>query len=289
MAQSSKDKLKKYAQPLKDKLEALGCPYTEGVDESWVIDLLFKPGEHRIRLLQWLFSKQVSIELDLQFTSFDSSLENLLDPECVSVDSRMDSRIQRLLYVASSLGLCSKDDADLIRGCGSISKQLAFIEQLLDIVYIKDRSEDPQVRCMSSPGVISKGTSVKEQFYSDCHFMDSLAAQEKLELPEISKLQEAVDEIGKDLARQEEILAQLRQHMLSHVGTVRSSHKTLSLYLSEKAKSLANKMEMCTDDSTLLKDLNEYITILEDTLVRAELSYSKSTTNSIILNIVKLD
>jgi len=34
--------------------------------------------------------------------------------------------------------------------------------------------------------------------------------------------------------------------MLSHVGTVRSSHKTLSLYLSEKAKSLANKMEMCT-------------------------------------------
>jgi len=35
----------------------------------------------------------------------------------------------------------------------------------------------------------------------------------RLELPEISKLQEAVDEIGKDLARQEEILAQLRQHV----------------------------------------------------------------------------
>ena len=38
-------------------LQALDCPYTEGADESWVVELLFKPGEHRIQMLQWLFTK----------------------------------------------------------------------------------------------------------------------------------------------------------------------------------------------------------------------------------------
>lgn len=38
-------------------LQRLGCPYTEGVDNSWIIEMIYKPGEPRIKLLQWLFSK----------------------------------------------------------------------------------------------------------------------------------------------------------------------------------------------------------------------------------------
>ena len=35
-------------------LQDLGCPFTEGVEDWWIIELIFKPGEARIRLLQWL-------------------------------------------------------------------------------------------------------------------------------------------------------------------------------------------------------------------------------------------
>ena len=38
-------------------VQALGCPYTEGAEDAWIVELVFKPGEPRIRLLQWLLSK----------------------------------------------------------------------------------------------------------------------------------------------------------------------------------------------------------------------------------------
>ena len=40
-------------------IQKLGCPYTEGVDDSWITEMIYKPGEPRIKLLQWLFSKCV--------------------------------------------------------------------------------------------------------------------------------------------------------------------------------------------------------------------------------------
>ena len=37
--------------------QELGCPYLGGVEDSWIEELLFKPGEPRLRLLQWSLAK----------------------------------------------------------------------------------------------------------------------------------------------------------------------------------------------------------------------------------------
>jgi len=37
--------------------QRLQCPYTQNVDDSWILELIFTPGEPRIRILQWLFIK----------------------------------------------------------------------------------------------------------------------------------------------------------------------------------------------------------------------------------------
>ncbi|XP_050414177.2 HAUS augmin-like complex subunit 7 [Patella vulgata] len=170
MADVSKHSKKneKLSHSFKGRLDKLGCPYTEGVDESWVLELIFKPGEPRIRLLQWLFAK------------FDSKLNELLDPEHAPIESKMDSRIQRLLYVSSTLGLCRYDDVDLIRGVTIGSKQTAFMDQLLDLVCIMDTSEDPREKIFQSPGIVCESSGLQDQFTSDCNYIDQLVLEEKM-------------------------------------------------------------------------------------------------------------
>ncbi|XP_013410203.1 uncharacterized protein LOC106173581 [Lingula anatina] len=156
------------ARSFKAKLDQLGCPFTEDVDVSWILELIFKPGEPRIRLLQWLFSK------------FDSKLNDMLDPQLAATDTKIDSRIQRLLFIANTLGLCRYDDVDLIRGVASQAKQISFMDQLLDLVWIKDTADDPQLRHMQSPGVVSETTQIDDQFTQDCWLADTIAGQERM-------------------------------------------------------------------------------------------------------------
>ena len=39
------------------QLQDLECPYIDGVEDSWIEELLFKPGEPRMRLIQWLLGR----------------------------------------------------------------------------------------------------------------------------------------------------------------------------------------------------------------------------------------
>ncbi|KAL5014850.1 hypothetical protein ScPMuIL_009120 [Solemya velum] len=179
MAETSKNICHPLSKSFKNRLDNLGCPYTEGVEDSWISELIFKPGEPRIRLLQWLFSR------------FDSQLNEVLDPQYASVESKMDSRIQRLLFVASTLGLCKYDDVDLIRGLSSSSKQAVFMDQLMDLVCIMDSADDPRIKALQSPGIISEATGLEDQFHKDCTYVDTLVDQEKLDNlfnPQISLL-----------------------------------------------------------------------------------------------------
>ncbi|ESO89865.1 hypothetical protein LOTGIDRAFT_234008 [Lottia gigantea] len=170
MADISKQltKTSKFSHSLKERLDTLGCPYTEGVDESWVLELISKPGEPRIRLLQWLFSK------------LDSKLNELLDPHNAPIESKMDSRIQRLLYVSSTLGLCKYNDVDLIKGITTGSKQCSFVDQLLDLVCIVDVSEDPRAKIFQSPGVVGESSGLSEQYIADCNYVDQLVIDENM-------------------------------------------------------------------------------------------------------------
>ncbi|XP_067684101.1 HAUS augmin-like complex subunit 7 [Haliotis asinina] len=251
-------KAAKLGKCFKEKLDQLGCPFTEGVDETWITEPLFKPGEPRIRLLQWLFSK------------FDSKLAEVLDPDYAPVGSKMDSRIQRLLDVASTLGLCRYDDVDLIRGVTSVSKQASFMTQLIDMVSIIDASEETTMAALQSPGVVSPSTGLTEQFGADCLLMDRLANQEKTEVlfnsrvsllpldlqrklevqwvekgfnkdsppaPDLPALTDLATQVTKDLHRQTEILTDFRQNHKHQASTendqLDTMSRTLTVVLSE--------------------------------------------------------
>ncbi|KAL3853254.1 hypothetical protein ACJMK2_016809 [Sinanodonta woodiana] len=255
MAASTKDK--KLSKAFKERLDALHCPYTEDVDESWIAELIFKPGEPRIRLLQWLLS------------TFDSKLDEELDPQYASMESKMDSRIQRLLFVTSTLGLCRYDDVDLIRGVTSASKQAAFMDHLIDIVLITASAEDPHSKALLSPGIVSDASPLDEQFNQSCLYMDSLARQENLDLVynprldllppdiqrqvekswsdkghdknkppklELAAIADSAIELAKSLERQRELLQELKNnfdYQEADESRTEKVCKTLSLVLSE--------------------------------------------------------
>ncbi|XP_038054344.1 HAUS augmin-like complex subunit 7 [Patiria miniata] len=257
MAGSSKEVL---ARSFKKRLQDLDCPYVDGVDESWISELLFHPGEARIRLLQWLFSR------------FDGKLAEMLENQYVLSETQMDSRLQCLLQIASVMGLCKADDIDLIRGAASSSKQSAFWDQLLDILCIADAADNPQKRGLASPGIVSESMTLDEQFDHDCQYINTLAAQRdlkdtfstKLHLlppdllrliennlkeqgleghrpqpPERSKLDEVISKLDKDLAASEAQLGALQKqydYPRSDQKAVAKVTQTLKLVLSELAQ-----------------------------------------------------
>ncbi|XP_033114702.1 HAUS augmin-like complex subunit 7 [Anneissia japonica] len=150
------------------RLESLDCPYIEEVDDSWISELLFQPGEPRIRLLQWVLAR------------LDPKLQELMENQYGPSDTKMDSRLQRILLVTSSLGLCRVDDIDLIRGATSSARQNAFWDQLLDIVCISDASEDHRKQELASPGIISETLPLEEQLHNDNKLMDSISKMDNL-------------------------------------------------------------------------------------------------------------
>ncbi|XP_041459417.1 uncharacterized protein LOC121411021 [Lytechinus variegatus] len=164
MSRQSYTAVENLARSFKTRFDALDCPYVDGVDETWISELLYQPGEARIRLLQWLLSR------------YDVKFAELLDNQYWTSEAKMDSRIQAMTKLCSCLGLCRPGDVDLVRGVStSKSKQAAFWDKLLDIVTISDASEETHRDVMSSPGIVSESLPLWEQFCHDCQFISSLA------------------------------------------------------------------------------------------------------------------
>lgn len=92
----------------------------------------------------------------------------------------MDSRIQRLLFVASTLGLCRYDDVDLIRGVVPASRQSAFMDHLLDLVCIADSAEDPQNKLLQEPGLVSEAMTLEQQTQRDLDYLNTLCCHGNL-------------------------------------------------------------------------------------------------------------
>nr|XP_022300647.1 HAUS augmin-like complex subunit 7 [Crassostrea virginica] len=259
MALSSKreTKQKHLISSFRERLEKLGCPYTEGVDDSWITEMIYKPGEPRIKLLQWLFSK------------FDSKLHEYIEPKFATAESKLDSRIQRLLFVTSTLGLCKYDDVDLLRGITTGSRQDAFMDKLIDLVCIKDAADDPDNKAMRSPGVVSEAMSLEDQFQHDSHLMKALLKQEKVDSvlnprlsllppdlqrqyevamvergmdkdrppkPDLQSVMEFAEKLSQDLQRQQEILREVNKSFTYEAPDPSRSEivsKTMSLVLCE--------------------------------------------------------
>ncbi|KAK2574554.1 HAUS augmin-like complex subunit 7 [Acropora cervicornis] len=197
---------------LRSRLEHLGCPYLDGVEDTWLEELLFKPGEPRLRLLQWALAK------------FDPTIYNMVENQQSESLGRNDSRIQKLLFASHLLGLCKSNDIEMIQGNRSKNKQAVFWENLLDIVStvetpirtttshnprkklfmlhaqvgtlhtlrmsITDFAKSLVLNCYKLMLCLMDAFSIffslaqstlEDQFKNDCYFFDALCRQENLQ------------------------------------------------------------------------------------------------------------
>ncbi|XP_012946531.2 uncharacterized protein LOC101855079 [Aplysia californica] len=194
---------------LKRRLDSLGCPYTGDLDVAAVADLLTSPGEGRLKVLQWIFSR------------YDSHLADLLDPSRFTAGARADARLQKLLTAASAMCLCSHSDIALIRGDAPLQKQAAFYDQLLNIVCLSVRDE-----LNSVPG--------SSRALNDYRYLDALAGQQSLFSPTAWEL----DLLPKDLRPEVQRLSLKRAqagHSSSSVPDVRD--------LMEQSESLTRELD----------------------------------------------
>ncbi|XP_046857250.1 uncharacterized protein LOC124450650 [Xenia sp. Carnegie-2017] len=246
---------------IREKLEALCCPYVENVDESWMSELLFKPGEPRLRLIQWLLSK------------FDPQLEELLDSHHAVLSNLSDSRVSKLLFCANLLALCRDDDVDLITGKSSKSKQLALYEHLIDLLFIVEDLSHPSVNArLKSEGSYSQPVKTLEIIASDaCAYLDAVCQTETLDeifkskihlfppdiekklvsmtadetdrlihIPEINELTAQANVIEGELNKQSEILNDLQTKCVigDDAESLSNVSRTLSLTMSTLSQTL---------------------------------------------------
>ncbi|XP_028669411.1 HAUS augmin-like complex subunit 7 isoform X1 [Erpetoichthys calabaricus] len=127
MAHSLKDKL--VAENVYVSLQRLGCPLVEGLflkETESMLELLCTPSNHRLEILMWI-CKRTSPPLEKKLFLLK--------------DSPVDTHIKEITNFGHEMMLCSPDDVDLIKGCASPKRQLAFMGQLVSILE-SERFED---------------------------------------------------------------------------------------------------------------------------------------------------
>ncbi|XP_058852025.1 HAUS augmin-like complex subunit 7 isoform X2 [Acipenser ruthenus] len=111
-----------------NKLQALGCPSVEGLflrEADGMKELLCTPSMHRLDILQWICTS-ICPPMKKRFSE-------LKGPQ-------PDSQIKELVQFCHEMLLCRQDDFDLIKGVSSPQRQLALLEQLVDVLP-RDESE----------------------------------------------------------------------------------------------------------------------------------------------------
>jgi len=154
-------------------LQEVDCPFLEEDDDSWKISM-FEPCEARIRLLSWLLTK------------FESSFGEILAKQVPSVNNRIESRVQRMLFLCNLMGLCRSNDLEVIKGTSSKRRQIKFWENLLEHVLISEKLQFYRREERTSLGYGSdylprkQSISVGDRLESCCRFIDNLVRQEDL-------------------------------------------------------------------------------------------------------------
>eukprot|EP00794_Sanderia_malayensis_P015772 gene15772-17363_t len=158
------------------KLMQFHCPIIETDDEAWLPNL-FEPSEARLRIITWLIGQ------------FDVKLGNLITKPSPAADNHIDSRMQRLLFVCSFIGLCQAGDLEIIKGTSSKKKQLTFWTNLLEFVSTSEQVNNPGHKESHQPELIGysrndlpeKDLGTKTDYYEHlCRFTDNLARQERV-------------------------------------------------------------------------------------------------------------
>lgn len=169
-------KATKKLKSIQNRLEKLCCPYLEDGSEQWVAELLLHPSETRSKLLTWIIS------------SFDSDLEEILSNTLPVINSRIDSRHQKLLFVLNLMGICKIDDLEFVRGTASQKRQIVLWDDLVDMLYTSQNGHPYTVEeCPLESNDTSyylkpaKAPSLAEMFHSSCTFIDTLVREQKMQ------------------------------------------------------------------------------------------------------------
>ncbi|XP_071510309.1 HAUS augmin-like complex subunit 7 [Diadema antillarum] len=305
MSRQSKSKTsqEKLSRSFKQRFDALDCPFVDGVDESWIAELLYQPGEARIRLLQWLLSR------------YDSKLAEMFDSQYWTSESKMDARLQVITEVCAYLGICRPGDIDLVRGVStSHSSQAAFWDKLLDIVYISDMCDESRALGVSSHGVVSESLPLWDQFSSDCHFISSLAhgrdLQETLSTkqslfppditrtlakraaaaeeqggeqkspPNMDALLEMSTHLSMELIQANQHLTELKEALLSSLRSMHASYDGIvntKLAPHEGKEAIDGADLLASVSQAALKSYGEFISVMEESISRNHETWSEST------------
>ncbi|GFU11772.1 uncharacterized protein NPIL_20601 [Nephila pilipes] len=129
------------------KLRQLDCPLFCDREDAWIKEILFKQNFDRYYLMEWIFSK-----LGFYIPRGD---------EC---QNSSEVKLKNLLAATSALGMCTKNDSNLIEGVASRKEQLTFWTVLIDILWKK---------C----GLVSYSDaigSIAEQYERQCKYINDL-------------------------------------------------------------------------------------------------------------------
>uniref|UniRef100_UPI00358EA16C HAUS augmin-like complex subunit 7 n=1 Tax=Myxine glutinosa TaxID=7769 RepID=UPI00358EA16C len=122
------DEISIRAEKLHLRMQYLGCPFLRiAAGGDSLVALLCSPGELHMQLLQWAFSR-----FSLQFQISDDLTATALSPDSNHTCAK------QLLKFGTVMGLCEKEDLDLMTGRASPTKQLNLLEKLLDQIDIME-------------------------------------------------------------------------------------------------------------------------------------------------------
>ncbi|RXM96235.1 HAUS augmin-like complex subunit 7 [Acipenser ruthenus] len=152
-----------------NKLQALGCPSVEGLflrEAGGMKELLCTPSMHRLDILQWICTS-ICPPMKKHFSE-------LKGPQ-------PDSQIKELVQFCHEMLLCRQDDFDLIKGVSSPQRQLALLEQLVDVLP-RDESEAGSRNLPSKQREdslkevtesLQKTNTALEEIHKECVFLHS--------------------------------------------------------------------------------------------------------------------
>lgn len=269
----------------RDTLEALGCPYISALDNDSLKELLFRPGEARLRYFTWLIS-QISPHIDTELNS-----------PVLSAHVK-DSKIQRLLKVCSGLGLVGRNDYEIIQGNCPVKRQNRFYTRVLEMLAVSGETpRDPDLshdknsvnlcnntsrQCYTLVDDLVNSNNFKDLFRTELDiFPASLICFNKTgkkTLPSEEKLLDRSGKLAEELETLQEKLAQIQEQcpvyeeldperLVAHkkslgntLGTLRQIIDTFSSCYKEEFKNWADRPAVNINDiGPLCKQLDEQL------------------------------
>lgn len=251
----------------------LECTLLGNKDDSWVMELLFKPGFHRYHLIEWILSK----------LGYD--IGKMTGPQ-----NSAEERMKNLQSTLSDLGICRQNSKDVIKGTAEIKQQVEFWCQLINIIWLKYAIATSNSACESDEGLsltpeMIKTKSSYEEFEEATSLVNKIC--ESVNLKHLFK--HSVQLVSPDVQREIENLSQSKSEIFkipSLEELKRNAKENSGVNVAELNKALSSNVSFNEDENEELLKLNQ----LEEELsnICAEFSNAESSFSSVYADLKPL-